>query len=84
MSYYAGRKLIGKTVRMTKVFKQDLIANDSAEHVEEFGDCEGVVEGFVNYGSCLGPEVDVRWKPSKLRYGYHPSHLEVLYKDAMG
>ena len=49
-------------------------------HVEEFGDCEGIVEEFVvwNPGSPdehIGPEVDVRWQPSNLRYAYLPSML---------
>lgn len=58
----------------------------SSAHVEEFGDCVGIVEGLVDFNNCkpkdpaydkrkLGPEVDVRWQPSKLRYGYHPDQL---------
>lgn len=70
--------LIGITVRMTDAYKQELIANGCSKHVEEFGDCEGIVEGFVDYGSCSGPELNVRWKPSMLRYGYHPSQLAVV------
>ncbi len=44
----------------------------STAHLNEFGDCEGIV---------IGPmypdweEVDVRWQPSNLRYGYHPDDL---------
>lgn len=47
----------------------------SWQHVEEFGDCVGVVEGPTHPGC---PEVDVRWKPSNLCYGYLPSKLEVV------
>lgn len=61
----------------------------STDHVEEFGECVGVVDGPVDYNSCepghpdydeskVGPEVDVRWKPSNLRYGYHADDLEVI------
>ena len=48
----------------------------SAEHVAEFGDCVGIVQGLTDYGSRQGPEVDVRWQPSNLRYAYHPDELE--------
>lgn len=45
----------------------------SSAHVDEFGDCEGVVEDLVQ-PNC--PEVNVRWQPSNLRYGYDPKYLE--------
>ena len=61
---------------MSERFKEALRANDSREHVEEFGDCVGVVQGPTDYGSQQGPEVDVRWQPSNLRYAYHPDNLE--------
>lgn len=59
----------------------------STAHVEEFGDCVGIVQGPTDYNQCaptdagydpakIGPEVDVRWQPSNLRYAYHPSELE--------
>lgn len=58
----------------------------SSDHVEEFGECIGTVEGLVvwNPGSLaglvehVGPEVDVRWQPSNLRYAYHPDYLDVI------
>lgn len=61
----------------------------STAHVEEFGDCEGIVIGFTDYNnvppdsatydrSKVGPEVDVRWQPSNLRYGYHPDQLVIV------
>lgn len=53
----------------------------STGHIEEFGECEGVVQGLTDYGSQKGPEVDVRWQPSNLRYAYHPSHLELVVGD---
>lgn len=37
-----------------------------------------VVEGPVDYEDSKGPEVDVRWIPSGLRYGYHPEELEEI------
>lgn len=63
-------------VRMTGKCKEKLVANGCAGHVEEFGNCVGVVLGPVDYGDTVGPEVDVRWQPSRLRYAYHPSDLE--------
>ena len=63
---------------MKEQYKQDLIANNCADHVEEFGDCVGVVEGPVDCATSQGPEVDVRWQPSNLRYGYHPDSLDVV------
>ena len=68
----------GTVVRMSEEFKQVMIGNGCAEHVEEFGDCEGIVEGLMDYGKQQGPEVDVRWVPSMLRYGYHPDDLVVI------
>lgn len=70
--------MIGKTVRMSAKHKVALAANGCAEHVEEFGGCEGVVEDLVNYGEQQGPEVNVRWQPSGLRYAYHPDQLEAV------
>jgi hypothetical protein len=49
-----------------------------AAHVREFGSCTGVVLGLTAYKSCLGPEIDVRWFPSGLRYAYHPDDLEIV------
>ena len=75
----------GTRVRMSQKCKDRLRANKSAAHVNEFGSCIGVVEGLTNFGPYkgqgpdqLGPEVDVRWEASNLRYGYHPDDLEVV------
>lgn len=66
----------GTKVRMSDEIKRHLIANDSSEHVEEFGDCEGVVVGLVDYGNgIIGPELDVRWQPSNLKYAYSEDWL---------
>jgi len=62
----------GDQVKMTTHFKDMLISNDCADHIKEFGECIGTVEGLVDYGTQLGPEVNVRWQPSGLRYGYDP------------
>lgn len=66
----------GDRVRMTQACKNELQKNDSKEHVKEFGHCVGVVGDLVDYGNQKGPEVDVYWQPSKLKYSYHPSMLE--------
>jgi len=76
----------GRIVRMSDRCKAELRANGSAAHVDEFGDCIGIVEGLLDYNNAgeprdpakIGPEVDVRWQPSALRYGYHPEHLQVV------
>lgn len=73
--------MIGFKVKMNKHFK-DILVNarpfSSEEHIEEFGDCIGTIVGWVDYGSQLGPEVDVRWQPSNLRYAYHPINLDLV------
>lgn len=56
----------------------------STAHVTEFGRCIGVVECLTDYNNGqkardprkVGPEFDVRWIRSQLRYAYHPDHLE--------
>lgn len=61
----------------------------SSAHVTEFGDCIGVVQGPTDFNHCeptdpaydpskVGPEVDVRWQPTNLRYAYHPEDLELI------
>lgn len=65
----------GTIVKMSRKCKDDMIKDGYAGHVEEFGACTGVVIGLTDYGSSSGPEVDVRWKPSNLRYAYHPDEL---------
>jgi hypothetical protein len=61
---------------MSQEIKQLFIANGSHEHVEEFGDCVGVVIGPVDYGDgAIYPEVDVRWQPSNLKYAYDAKYL---------
>ena len=51
----------------------------SSSHVEEFGSCEGTVEDRMTGPTGEPwPEWNVRWAPSGLRYGYHPSELEIV------
>lgn len=38
----------------------------------------GIVLGPTDYGTQQGPEVDVRWLPSGLRYAYSPESLKVV------
>lgn len=68
----------GDRVRMSEALKARFRANGGEDHVAEFGECVGVVEGSLDYGTQKGPEVDVRWEPSRLRYGYHPDDLELV------
>lgn len=62
----------GSFVRLSDLGKENLISNGCKEHVDEFGDCIGIVEGnFLE----IYPELDVRWQPSQLRYAYAPECL---------
>ena len=71
--------MIGKFVRMNQQIKDRLTENNSAEHVAEFGNCIGVVEDQMVWpDGSVGPEYNVRWKPSNLRYLYGPDDLEVV------
>lgn len=68
----------GTKVRMTEGHKNVLLRNGNRYHVQEFGHCVGVVDGPTDYGSQQGPEVDVYWQPSDLRYAYLPENLEIV------
>lgn len=52
--------------------------NCSTQHVEEFGDCIGIVQEHVNFRELDWPEVNVLWLPSNLRYCYLPEDLILL------
>jgi hypothetical protein len=67
----------GTCVRMTDAYKVALRASGHWGHIAEFGHCIGYVVG-PTFPNGEGPEVDVRWLPSMLRYGYHPSELAEL------
>lgn len=69
----------GDRVRMSEALKAKLRSNGSADHLREFGDCYGIVLGLVVWSTDAppGPEVDVRWHPSCLRYGYLPEDLDL-------
>jgi len=64
----------GDLVKMSASYKKR-IKKGIPDHLKEFGHCCGIVEGPVDYGSQKGPELDVRWNPSRLRYGYAPKDL---------
>jgi hypothetical protein len=71
-----GQCLPGKHVEPTEVgTTDDGCMKCSTDHIEEFGECEGIVEGPMYPG---WPEVDVRWQPSNSRFGYKPEHLELV------
>jgi hypothetical protein len=73
----------GTKVRMSDACKRELRAHGCREHVEEFGHCIGHVEGPVDYGNgVVGPEVNVRWQPSGLRYAYRPEIDLDVVEDA--
>lgn len=73
---------IGDKVKMSDNLKKELVENGCEDHVGEFGDCIGVVEGYVNYNNDgenklnkIGPEFNIRWEPTLLRYAYLPEGL---------
>ena len=49
----------------------------SVDHVEEFGECIGIVEDPV-WPDHPELETFVRWLPSMLRYTYMPEDLEII------
>ena len=79
----------GDLVRMNYKFKSIMKAKYSIDgsvsswrHIKEFGRCIGVIQGLVDWGNGkFGPEYDVRWKPSKLRYCYHPDNLDIVKRS---
>lgn len=68
----------GSRVRMSRSLRTAMRWSGSRRHVREFGRCVGVVLDLVDYGTQNGPEVNVRWEPSGLRYGYNPNDLELV------
>lgn len=50
----------------------------SWSHIEEFGECEGIVEDLMFPDDSSSEFINVRWQPSGLRYGYHPNDLQVV------
>jgi hypothetical protein len=80
-----GKRLkAGTLVQWTKEFTSKLYRH-SRGHRREFIGQVGVVTGLVDFGTQLGPEVNVVFTRSnlfpgkcRLRYAYHPNDLEVL------
>jgi hypothetical protein len=67
----------GTKVKMSEELKQGLIEMDCKDHVDEFGDCIGIVEDKVwEYDDII----NVRWQPSGLRYMYNPKTLIIWEK----
>lgn len=75
-----------KQMRTPIKFRYGTGSYSSKEHVREFGNCVGIVLGFTDYINegdeldirKIGPEVEVRWLPSKLCYAYDSKDLEVV------
>lgn len=67
----------GKSGKHTGPWFDDTCFGCSSAHVDEFKDCVGVVEDpmFAEYPQL---ELNVRWEPSKLRYGYLAEDLIVV------
>lgn len=64
----------GDKVRMSEELKQKLREVGCSEHVDEFGECVGIIQR-------IRPdwlEVEVRWQPSNLKYAYHPNYLMLV------
>ena len=74
----------GDLVRMTHQFKSLMKSGQSFSklHIKEFGRCVGMVLGPVDWANgTFGPEIDVRWKPSGLRYMYSIESLQVVRRS---
>jgi len=80
-------RALRKRLRWQKVYGANgklLDSRGGRDHVREFGRCVGIVQGPTDYNrdgeprdpAKVGPEVDVRWQPSNLRYAYDPKDLE--------
>lgn len=68
----------GTLVKMSEEFKAQMINSESKEHIEEFGECIGVVLGKVYPDLEDADEIDVRWYPSNLKYAYYPNNLTIV------
>jgi hypothetical protein len=79
----------GTRVRMTRAFRKKMRWSGSRAHIREFGRCIGVSQGLTEHNNVLmrdpgydfnklGPEIDVRWEPSNLRYAYAFEDLEIV------
>lgn len=60
---------------MTEEHKQRMLATGSDEHIEELGDCEGIVEGPVDYGTLQGPEAGMRYRASMFQCVWRRKYL---------
>jgi len=65
---------IGDFVKMTQRAVEVFWVH-SPDHVHEFGGCTGIVVGFMFDDT--DEYLDVRWRPSNLKYGYHRDELEL-------
>ena len=68
--------VIGKSVKLSRKAKLELLANGCEEHVNEFENDTGTVIGFM-YEDTFD-FVDVRWRKSGLKYGYLLTDLEFI------
>ena len=66
-------------------FEEEDCYGCSSGHADEFQGCIGLTEGLVNWNkpgesdpTKFGPELEVRWIESKLRYAYAPEQLEIV------
>lgn len=71
----------GDKVCMTELLKEEFRANLCEDHVQEFGDCVGTVIGLTDFGDRVGPELDIEWDPSGVRYSYWPEDLKPVDEE---
>lgn len=72
------RPKIDDTVKMSDDFKNQ--PHDGIiDHIKEFGNCIGKIIGYTFDDT--EDYLDVRWEPSKLRYGYHYNELIIINSD---
>lgn len=68
---------IGAIVKLSEKFKSKMITNGCKPHIDEFGKSLGKVSGPM-WANGEGPEIDVKWEPYGLRYGYNPEDLIIV------
>ena len=73
----------GDKVKMSESLKAGLIGNSCKEHLDEFGECIGIVGGkmFPKLTWQEDDAIDVYWQPSNLHYLYSDDDLEYVEKE---
>lgn len=60
-------------VKLTEEHKQKLINNNCQDHVNEFGDCIGILNKIEKNG-----DLEIIWFPSNLKYHYMCDAIQIV------